>query len=54
MIKGDTSYPGNVFHIFAENAHVKRHNDRRLKHIPGKIITIPAKDEVPRILQFLM
>ena len=35
-------------HIFAENALVKRHNDNRLKHIPGKIIKIPAKDEVPK------
>ena len=34
--------------IFAENAPVKRHNDNRFKHIPGKLITIPAKDEVPK------
>ena len=46
--KDDTSYPGNVLHIFAENAPVKRHNENRLKHIPGKLITIPAKDEVPK------
>ena len=46
--KYDTSYPGNVLHIFEENAPVKRHNDNRLKHIPGKLITIPAKDEVPK------
>ena len=44
--KGDTSYPGNVLHIFAENVPVKRHNNNRLKYIPGKLITIPAKDEV--------
>ena len=33
---------------FADNAPVKRHKDNRLKHIPGKLITIPAKDEVPK------
>ena len=44
--KVDTSYPGNVLHIFAENVPVKRHDDKRLKYIPGKLITIPAKDEV--------
>ena len=38
-------YPGN---IFTENAPVKRHNDNQLKHIPGQLITIPAKDEVPK------
>ena len=45
--KDDTSYSGNILDTFAENAPVKRHNDNRLKHIPGKLITIPAKDEVP-------
>ena len=35
-------------HIFAENALVKKHNDNRLKHLPGKITKIPAKDEVPK------
>ena len=35
-------------YIFAENAPVKRHNDKRLKHIPGQLITILAKDEVPK------
>ena len=35
-------------HIFAKNAPVKRHNDNQLKHIPQQLITIPAKDEVPK------
>ena len=43
--KDDSSYPSNVLHIFAENVLVKRHNENRLKNIPGKLITIPAKDE---------
>ena len=43
--KDDASYPSNVLHIFAENVPVKRHNENRLKNIPGKLITIPAKDE---------
>ena len=38
----------NIFHIFAENGSVKRSNDNQLKHIPGKLITIPAKDEVSK------
>ena len=46
--KDDTSYSGNILDTFAENAPVKRHNDNRLKHIPGKLITITAKDEVPK------
>ena len=43
--KNDSCYPGNILHIFAENAPVKRHNDNQLKHIPGQLVTIPAKDE---------
>ena len=35
-------------HIFAENSSVKRHNENRLKYIPGKLITIPAKDEISK------
>ena len=46
--KNDTFYPGNIFHIFAENSPVKRHNDNQLKHISGQLITIPAKDQVPK------
>ena len=46
--KDDTSYPGNIFHIFAEHGSVKRSNHNQLKHIPGKLITISAKDEVSK------
>ena len=31
--KNDPCYPGNILHIFAENAPVKRHNDNHLKHV---------------------
>ena len=46
--KNDLRYPGNILHIFTENAPVKRHNDNQLKHIPGQLIAIPAKDEVSK------
>ena len=46
--KNDPCYPGNILHIFAENAPFKRHNDNQLKHIPGLLIKIPAKDEGPK------
>ena len=46
--KSDPCYPGNILHIFAENTPAKRHNDNQLKHIPEQLITIPAKDEVPK------
>ena len=46
--KNDPRYSCNILHIFAENAPVKRYNDNQLKHIPGDLITIPAKDEVPK------
>ena len=46
--KNDPCYPGNILHIFAENAPIKRHNDNQLKHIPEQLIIIPAKDEVPK------
>ena len=46
--KNDPCYPGNILHIFAENTPVKKHNDNQLKQIPGQLITIPAKDEVPK------
>ena len=35
------------FYIFVEKAPIKRHNNNRLILIPGKLITIPAKYEVP-------
>ena len=44
--KNDQSNPNNIFHTFAENIPVKRHNDNQLKQIPGQLITIPAKNEV--------
>ena len=45
--KIDSCYLGNILqHIFVENAPVKRHNDNKLKHIQGQLITILAKDEV--------
>ena len=38
-----------IFCIFLQkNVPVKRHNDKQLKHIPGQLITIPAKGKVPR------
>ena len=46
--KNDPRYPGNILHTFAKNAPVQRHNNNQLKHIPGQLITIPAKDEVPK------
>ena len=46
--KNDPCYPGNILHIFAENARVKRHNHNQLKHIPGQLITILAKNDVPK------
>ena len=46
--KSDPCYLDNILHIFAENAPVKRHNDHHLKHILEQLITIPAKDEVPK------
>ena len=48
MDKDNTSYPCNDFHTFAGNAPVKRHNENRLKNMPGKLIAIPVKDEVPK------
>ena len=46
--KNDPCYPGKILHIFAENAPAKIHNHNQLKHIPGQLITRPAKDEVPK------
>ena len=46
--KIDPRYPGNILHIFAENAPVKKHKNNQLKHIPAQLITISAKDEVPK------
>lgn len=34
--------------IFGENVPVKGHNDNQLKQMPRKLITIPAKDKVPK------
>ena len=48
MDKINQHYPCNILHIIAENVPVKRHNDNQLKCIPGQLITIPAKDEVPK------
>lgn len=34
--------------IFAESTLVKRHNENQLKQIPGRLINIPVKEELPK------
>ena len=34
--------------IFAENAPVTRHNNNQLKQIPGELVKIQAKDQLPK------
>ena len=46
--KNDPHYPGDVLHIFAENAPVIRHNNNPLKQIPGELVKIQAKDQIPK------
>ena len=44
----DPHYLGDVLHIFAENAPVTRHNNNQLKQIPGELVKIQAKDQLPK------
>ena len=37
IYKNDPHYPGNILHIFAENAPVTRRNNNQLKQIPGEL-----------------
>ena len=37
-----------MFCIFFQKMPQLKTQDKRFKHIPGKLITIPAKDEVPK------
>ena len=37
-----------TFCIFLQKMSQLKDNDNQLKHIPGQLITIPAKDEVPK------
>ena len=46
--KNNPCYPGNILHSFAENGPVKRYYANQLKQVPGRLITIPAKDEIPK------
>ena len=41
-------YPANAWHIFAENAPVKRQNDNYQQQTQRQPFTIPLKNEVPR------
>lgn len=43
----DTKHPLYVLHIFAENSPAQRNNSFMLKNIPNKLLSIPAKDEIP-------
>ena len=46
--KNDPHYPGDVLHIFAENAPATRHNNKQLKQIPGELVKIQTKDQLPK------
>ena len=46
--KNDPHYPGDVLHIFVENAPVTRHNSNQLKQVPGELVKIQAKDQLPK------
>ena len=35
-------------HIFVENAPVTRHNSNQLKQVPGELVKIQAKDQLPK------
>ena len=46
--KNDPHYPGDVLYIFAENAPVARHVNNQLKQIPGELVKIQVKDQLPK------
>ena len=46
--KNDPHYSGDVLHIFVENAPVTRHNSNQLKQVPGELVKIQAKDQLPK------
>ena len=46
--KNDSHYSGDTLHILAENAPVTRHNNNQLKQIPGELVKIQARDQLPK------
>ena len=38
--------------MFAENAPANRHNEFMLIFLPGRLISIPSKDEITKIYNF--
>ena len=52
--KNDPHYLGDFLHIFTENSPVTRHNNIQFKQIPRELIKIQAKDQLPKIVTFLM
>ena len=45
----ETPYPYDALHIYAENNPANIYNERMLNSLPGRLITIPAKDAIPKI-----
>ena len=44
----ETPYPYDALHIYAENNPANIYNERMLNSLPGRLITIPAKDDIPK------
>ena len=44
----ETPYPYDALHIYAENNPANIYNEHMLNSLPGRLITIPAKDNIPK------
>ena len=46
--QSERQYPYHALHIFAENDPANRYNKFMLSALPDRLISIPAKDEIPK------
>ena len=48
ITQSDPNYPSDALHIWAENAPVDEHNQRKLKSIQAPLFTVKARDQYPK------
>ena len=46
--QSEKQYSYNALHIFAENDPANRYNESMLSALPDRLISIPAKDQIPK------
>ena len=48
IFPSDPNYPSDALHIWAKNAPVNEHNNKKLEEISGSLFVVKANDQYPK------